>query len=205
MRRLNLGFHLSHITTTSCTGPDRIGTVQIVKVAGPGRSIFWLDRSISKQYNWLLTADAEGKYKSQKLKTTCVNCRTRQVFPTPVFPMSTTLKRYLNSSITTKGHNICHKQKTPAKYNNVPVNACKYKWDRKACNLYFSTPQHACSSHSNKWNIQVCKMQVHSGSYWANMHLQKHTGSYTHTSVITSKVKVRYWTYIWMLYISTDT
>jgi len=49
MRRLNLGFHLSHITTTSCTGPDRIGTVQIVKVTGPGRSIFWLDRSISSE------------------------------------------------------------------------------------------------------------------------------------------------------------
>jgi len=47
MRHLNLGFHLSHITTTSGPGPDRIGTVQIVKVTGPGRSIFWLDRSIS--------------------------------------------------------------------------------------------------------------------------------------------------------------
>jgi len=47
MQRLNLGFHLSHITTTSSTGPDRIGTVQIVKVTGPGRSIFWLDLSIS--------------------------------------------------------------------------------------------------------------------------------------------------------------
>ena len=31
MRHLNLGFHLSHITTTSGPGPDRIGTVQIVK------------------------------------------------------------------------------------------------------------------------------------------------------------------------------
>ena len=60
MRHLNLGFHLSHIMTTSGTGPDRIGTVQIVKVTGPGRSIFWLDRSISIDLLSPLLASRQG-------------------------------------------------------------------------------------------------------------------------------------------------